>query len=106
MIGESGPLDKPVRFLGLSVAAWELGAASALLVVRILQRILQKDPPPPDLWRDWVSLLAVYWMFTVAAGRTRAWPRLTFGLCASLLLVYLVGQSPLSIESIRWGLFP
>jgi hypothetical protein len=66
----------------------ELLAASALLIGRLVSR------PVSELWRDWVLLLSAYWIYTVLAGGSRHWPRVTVAVASFLLGLYAAGQLP------------
>lgn len=83
---------------------WELAAAVLLIVVRIALRA------GDDRWkgplRDWVLWIAAYWIFTVLARRGRAWPALTTALVLLLAAIYLEGNAPITIETLRWNLWP
>lgn len=66
----------------------ELLAASALLIGRLVSR------PVSELWRDWVVLLSAYWIYTVLAGRSKHWPKVTLAVTSFLLGLYASGQLP------------
>ena len=70
--------------------AAEIAAACLLLCLRLWSY------PLAGLWRDWFSLLCVYWIFCVAASRTRAWLPVTALFMGGLLLLYGWRQLPLS----------
>ena len=71
--------------------AWEVVAALLLLGWRAWSY------PLAGLWRDWVVILCLFWIFTVLAGRTRAWPWVTGAVMAGLLTLYSLGQLPLTL---------
>ena len=73
-------------------AGAELLAASALLIGRLVTR------PLPELWRDWVVLLSAYWIYTVLAGGSRHWPRVTVAVIAFLFGIYASGQLPIAFR--------
>ncbi len=60
--------------------------------------------PLGTVWRDWVAVLALYWIFTILAGRTKAWPVVTVLVALGLALVYLHRQLPLSLDSVEFGI--
>jgi len=72
----------------------ELLAASALLVGRLLSR------PLSELWRDWVILLSAYWIYTVLAGGSRHWPKVTVAVISFLLGIYAAGQLPQALRQL------
>ncbi len=72
----------------------ELSAAIGLLVWRVA--VL----PLPGLFRDWISILALYWIFTVFGSRTRAWPYVTGGVMVLQALLYLQGQGRHTLASL------
>jgi len=71
---------------------WEFLAASAILAWRI--RLYS----PATLWRDWVVILALFWIVTILAGRSRAWPWLMGAFMIGLLVLYTSRQLPLTLE--------
>jgi hypothetical protein len=56
--------------------------------------------PVAGLWHDWVVVLCVYWIFTAAASRTKAWPYVTGAVMAGLLVLYAVGHFPLALGAL------
>jgi hypothetical protein len=48
--------------------------------------------PPAVWWRDWLTLLLIYWAASLFASRSRAWPMVTLGAMGFLLGVYLLGN--------------
>jgi hypothetical protein len=66
----------------------ELLAASVLLIARLVSR------PVSELWRDWVVLLSAYWIYTVLAGGSRHWPKVSTAVISFLLGIYAAGQLP------------
>lgn len=80
-------------FLGrpLPPAVWEILAACLLLAWRL------SSYPTAGLWRDWVVLLCVFWIFCALAGRTKAAPAVMGLLMAFLFALYAVHQVPLSL---------
>lgn len=97
MTDPSGPAaaPAPVSFF----RRWEI----ALPIVVVGWRLTWY--PPETAWRDWVLILALYWIFTLRAGNTRAWPPVTALVALGLSLIYLYRQLPHSFEAIRFGLF-
>jgi hypothetical protein len=66
----------------------ELAVAGAILSWRLWEL------PLLELWRDWVTLAALYWAFTAIAPRSRAWPAVSVAGMAFLLGTYVAGQVP------------
>jgi hypothetical protein len=85
--------DAPDRRTRIAEAA----AASALLLWRVLAH------PPQPIYRDWIALLSVYWLITIFTHRTRAWPWMTAGFMVLLGLIYLQGQFPHTLATLRMG---
>jgi hypothetical protein len=76
----------------------ELTAAAGLLLWRILAL------PLPGLWRDWITLLSIYWIFTVFASRSKAWPYVTAAAMILLTALYIHGQFPHTMDALGIGL--
>jgi hypothetical protein len=72
----------------------ELTTAAGLLLWRILAI------PLPVLWRDWISLLSIYWIFTVFVHRGKAWPYVTAAAMILLTALYIHGQSPHTLDAL------
>jgi hypothetical protein len=70
----------------------ELSAAVGLLAWRVA--VL----PLSGVLRDWVCVLAVYWIFTIFAQRSKAWPWVTVATMILLAGIYLQGQLPHTLE--------
>ena len=68
--------------------AAEIAVASLLLCGRIGFYSLA------GVWKDWFSLLCIYWIFCAAASRTRAWLPVTALFMAGLLVLYGWRQLP------------
>ena len=66
----------------------ELVAPAGILIWRLL------SVPVADLWRDWVSILSVYWIGTLLAGNSRTWEKSTVVVACFLLGTYVSGQLP------------
>ena len=64
----------------------ETALAAGLILFRLLRC------PPGELWRDWILLLAAFWIFSVWSRRSRLWPTLTLVAMGFLLCIYLHGQ--------------
>jgi hypothetical protein len=45
-------------------------------------------------WADWVVIVAMWWLFSAWAARSRAWPMATVGVMAYLLGIYLFRHLP------------
>jgi len=70
---------------------WEILTAAVLLSWRI------RSLPISTLWHDWVTVMAVFWIFTALAARTRAWPAVLGVLMAFLSALYFFHQVPQSL---------
>jgi hypothetical protein len=66
----------------------EVLGATALILWRIW------EIPLTGLWRDWITLLAVYWLFSIFAGEKRSATPVTLTLMAGLMILYGWGQYP------------
>jgi hypothetical protein len=64
----------------------ETAVAAGVIVLRLFRTA------PEELWRDWMLILAVYWIFTVWGRRGRLWPAVTLVVMSLLLSVYLHGS--------------
>jgi len=53
--------------------------------------------PVAGMWRDWVFVLSAFWLFTLFAGRTKAWPPALGALMTSLFVLYAFHQIPLTL---------
>jgi hypothetical protein len=67
---------------------WEAAAAAGVAVLRAVTL------EPSRLWRDWVLLLAIYWIFTVFRWKSPGWPVVTVTAMAYLLGIAVLGQLP------------
>lgn len=74
--------------------AAEVLAATALLLWRIWVVLQTRNP------FDWALLLALYWIFSIAATGKRVWAPVTTAVGAALLLIYAWGQVPHAIASL------
>ena len=72
----------------LPAEVWEIVAALLILSWRAWAY------PISGLFRDWVVLLCLFWIFIAAAGRTKAAPWVTAGFMIGLLALYVSGQLP------------
>lgn len=72
---------------------WELAAALGVVGWRAWAYPLR------GLWRDWVALLAVYWILALWGSRSRAWPYVSGAVMAGLLVLYGFGQLPLVVQA-------
>lgn len=75
----------------------ELAGALSLLAWRVAAS------PLSALWRDAVAILAVYWIITALASKTRLWPSVTAAAAAFLLGIYVQGQVPHVLSVLRLG---
>jgi hypothetical protein len=76
----------------------EVSVAIGLLLWRIV--VL----PLPGLLRDWVSILALYWIISVIGERSKAWPWVTAATMLLLGGIYAQGQFPHLFEILGIGL--
>ncbi len=93
----------PPRRRWTSRDRWEMAAALAVIALRLALY------PGDYRWKgpaDWVLWVAAYWIFTVVAGHTRAWPPLTVLLVLALAGIYLEGNLSITVETLRWNLWP
>lgn len=82
----------------LSNAGWiEAAVAACLLATRIALR-------PGALWKDWVAIVCAWWLVAVFAPGGRTWKAATVLVMLWLLGVYLVGQIPLIVDTLRFQL--
>jgi len=70
----------------------ELSAAAGILLWRLI--VL----PLPAVPMDWMTILAIYWAYTVLAHRSKHWPWVTVGTMALLAGIYLQGQFPFTLD--------
>jgi len=66
----------------------ELAIASALIVWRLAAG------SPAGWWRDWILVVAAFWIFTRIKPGSRAQPVAAGLVMAYLLGIYLLGQAP------------
>ncbi len=66
----------------------EVFGAIALILWRIW------EIPLTSLWRDWLMLLAGYWLFNIFAGERRSVTPVTLLLMTGLMILYGWGQCP------------
>jgi hypothetical protein len=70
---------------------WEVLTACLILAWRIFSY------PAATLWQDWVALMAVTWIATVFAGRSKAGPLVLGLMMVFLFALYAAHQVPLSL---------
>jgi hypothetical protein len=87
-----GNLRKPVP-----PVAWEV------LLITLLAAWRAWCHPFALLWRDWFFLLCLFWIFTALASRKRAWPYVAGALMGGLLVIYGLGQLPLTFAVLGLG---
>jgi hypothetical protein len=75
-------------------AAWECLAAALILAWRF------RLHPLSFLWRDWLTILCLFWIASAFAGRRRGWPYVMGGVMAALLVLYALGQVPLTLGAL------
>jgi hypothetical protein len=73
----------------------EAACALALIAWRIYAT------PPPALWRDWIAIVAVYWLVCPRTPLSRGWSIVTFVAMALLLGIYSSGQVPWTLSNLR-----
>ena len=81
-------VDPRHKFTPSQVA--EIVAALLLICWRIVDRAAE------NLWRDWLLLLSLYWIFSVFAVERRTWAAGTMVFLAGLTALYLSGHLPLT----------
>ena len=81
------------RSITASTAA-EVLAAVGVLLWRIWAVLLTRNP------YDWGLILALYWLFSIAAAGRKAWAPVTIAVGAGLLLVYAWGQVPHTLATL------
>lgn len=69
----------------------EFSAALGLLAWRVAVH-------PAQAWRDWLALLAAYWIFTAARPPDRVWRAGTVVAAAFLLVLYACGHLPVTFR--------
>ena len=57
--------------------------------------------PLSTLWRDWVTLLALYWFASIVLTGKRAWAPVTTACMLALMTLYLWGQMPHTVAALR-----
>ena len=77
---------------------WTLLIPAAVIAWRIYAR------PPASLWRDWVLIVGLFWIYENLASKARAWPSAMIMTMAYLLGIYVVGQAPHALSVL--GLAP
>lgn len=48
--------------------------------------------PISAMWRDWILILTIYWIYTSSRSRCREWPIVTLSVLSYLLGIYILGQ--------------
>jgi hypothetical protein len=69
----------------------EVAVAIALIVWRLAAG------SPGTWWKDWILVVAAFWIFTRFKAGSRAWPIAAAMVMAYLLGIYLLGQAPLAL---------
>lgn len=80
---------------GRTTQSVEVAAALLLLGWRVFAA--------PQVWRDWIALLAAYWIYTIFGSRSESWPWVTGGTMILLALIYLQGQFPHTLSALGIG---
>jgi hypothetical protein len=57
--------------------------------------------PPSSLWRDWVFLLCLFWLFSIFGSRSKVWPLALGTLMVALFVLHSVHQLPLTFAIFR-----
>jgi hypothetical protein len=73
----------------------QIGAALGVAVWRICSR------PPSALPTDLLLIIAGYWLFTVLAGKSRAWWPVTLVVMGALFAIHVSGYLPDTIEALQ-----
>jgi hypothetical protein len=68
--------------------------------VLVLWRIVAV--PGATLWRDWLLIVAAYWLILSLRPRAALNTTLVLTLIAYLLGIYVVGQAPHTLASLVW----
>jgi hypothetical protein len=76
--------------------AWEAVAGALLLIWRV-------STHPLPVWRDWLSILYAFWIFSALASRTRVWPYVAGAIMGGLLILYGWSQVPLTLDALGLG---
>ena len=69
----------------------EVAVASALIVWRLAAG------SPVDWWKDWILIVAAFWIFARIKPGSRAQPVAAALVMAYLLGIYLLGQAPMAL---------
>ena len=78
---------------------WKLCAELALPLTLLAWRAAVL--PLSALWRDAALILALYWIFTILASRSRAWLPVTVAVMGALFALYARHQIPFALDSLR-----
>ena len=92
------PVTDPRPVLLRRVA--ETAIAAGLVVFRLLRS------PVEEIWRDWMLVIALYWILCIWGRRGRLWPTLTLVAMALLASVYLHGQLRHTLYSLGLSALP
>lgn len=80
---------------------WQVLAELALPLLILAWRLVWSDVE--FLWRDWASILSVYWIVTVVARGRRTQQAAMLLVSVLLLGIYLVRVIPQAYETLRWS---
>lgn len=72
----------------------ELSVASLILTCRVW------SISGSGVWRDWVSLLCIFWILHVVSSQSRVWSAVMAAVMALLAAIYIWGQFPLSLRAL------
>ncbi len=79
--------------------AWRGNLEIAIALVLLAWRLT--GYPLSTLYRDWVALLSIYWIFTAQYRESRLWPWVTNILVLWLMALYSRNQVPLILDGLR-----
>jgi hypothetical protein len=57
---------------------------------------------PTRLWRDWVFLISLYWIFSIFGRKTKAWVPVTASLSIALFAIYMIRQYDIIADTLRF----
>ncbi len=69
-------------------------AAVALILWRLWELKMQ------GVWRDWVTILALYWLFLIFGQGKKPWLPITIAVLVGLILLYEGGQYPFLLRAL------
>ena len=70
-----------------------------IAIAFILWRIW--EVPVATLWRDWITLVSIFWLFEIVAPAGRSRKPVTIGFIAGFMVLYGWGQFPHLLAMLR-----